>query len=119
MEKTMKKVVSFTITKEHEERMRNTAKEQGLNASALLRMWIEAHTSKEGVQEAAHVSLYGGKPDSTAKSMWMRLGKCNPLAKDLNGEICSLCWPNGSPNAIRDGRGNITSWVLNEVDLRC
>lgn len=117
MEKTMKKVVSFTITKEHEERMRKTAKEQGLNASALLRMWIEAHTSKEGVQEVRHVTPYGGNPDPNARSMWMRMGKCNPLSTDLHGGICSLCWPNGAPDAIRDGRGNITSWVLNEVDV--
>ena len=119
MEKIQKKVVSFTITKEHEERMRKTAKEQGLNASALLRMWIEAHTLAEGVQEARHVTPYGGRPDSNVKSMWMRLGKCNPSAIDLNGEICSLCWPNGGPDAIRDGRGNIVSWLLSEVDARC
>jgi hypothetical protein len=33
----------------------------------------------------------------------------------FDGEACRLCWPNGTPEARRDGLGNIVSWTLDEV----
>lgn len=107
---------SFTITDEQHRRMREKAEEEGINASALLRRWINRYAAPTG--QVAHTSPWGGRPDPSARlgalAPLKRLGKCNPDALDYAGRPCPLCWPNGAPTALRDGRGNIVSWTLKE-----
>lgn len=111
---------SFTLTDEQHARMREKARREGITASALLRRWIALNTADlDGagkVVEAVHLTPYGGTPDPNARSWWVRLGKCNPDVLAFDGEACRLCWPNGTPEARRDGLGNIVSWSLNEVN---
>jgi len=107
---------SFTITEEQHRRMREKAEEEGITASALLRRWINRYAAPTG--QVAHTSPWGGRPDPSATrgalAPLKRLGKCNPDAKDYAGRPCPMCWPNGAPTALRDGRGNIVSWTLTE-----
>jgi hypothetical protein len=108
---------SFTLTDEQNRWMREKAQEEGITASALLRRWISQHAAPV-TRQASHLSPWGGQPQPDAKGGGLgamkRLGKCNPQAQDYAGRPCSLCWPNGAPEALRDGRGNITSWTLTE-----
>jgi len=111
---------SFTLTDEQHARMREKAQREGITASALLRRWIAINTADlDGagkVIEPVHLTAYGGEKDPTSRSMWKRLGKCNPDVLAFDGEACRLCWPNGVPQRRRGGAGNIVSWVLDEVD---
>lgn len=110
---------SFTLTDEQDARMREKARREGITASALLRRWIAVNTADlDGagkVVEPVHLTPYGGTPDARSRSVWVRLGKCNPDVLAFDGEACRLCWPNGTPKARRDGTGNIVSWSLDEV----
>ena len=109
---------SFTLTDEQNARMREKAQREGITASALLRRWIAIHTADlngPGKVEPVHLTPYGGTPDPSSRSAWVRLGKCNPAVLAFDGEACRLCWPNGTPEARRDGRGNIVSWSYDEV----
>jgi hypothetical protein len=109
---------SFTLTDEQHAWMREKAKEEGITASALLRRWISQHAAPIA-RDVVHLSPWGGKPQPDARGVGLgamkRLGKCNPAAQDYAGRPCSICWPNGSPDAIRDGLGNIVSWTLKEA----
>jgi hypothetical protein len=110
---------SFTLTDEQHARMREKAQREGITASALLRRWIAVNTADlDGaghVIQPVHLTPYGGNPDPSSRAAWVRLGKCNPMVLAFDGEACLLCWPNGTPEARRDGRGNIVSWTLDEV----
>jgi len=103
---------SFTLTESEYARMRETAHEAGVTASALLRRWIGLHGVNP--QPPGHLSKDGGVPNPRSKNRWSRLGKCNPEALTVHGVPCLLCWPNGAPQAMRDSRGNIVSWTLTE-----
>lgn len=107
---------SFTLTEGEYARMREAAHDAGVTASALLRRWISLHAST--AQPPGHLSPWGGVPDPRALggglNRWKRLGKCNPIALNVHGVPCLLCWPNGAPEAMRDNQGNIISWVLTE-----
>jgi len=110
---------SFTLTEGEYARMREAAHDAGVTASALLRRWIGLYAST--AQPPGHLSPWGGMPDRSPSAMkpggtnkWRRLGKCNPLALNVHGVPCLLCWPNGAPTAMRDNTGNIVSWTLTE-----
>ena len=109
---------SFTLTDEQHARMRDHAGREGITASALLRRWIAMHVNGEDDIQVGHLSPWGGKPDPSAiggrLSPFVRMGKCNPAAMDYKGDPCALCWPNGTPDAIRDARSNIISWSYTE-----
>lgn len=116
MEKIPHRPRSFTLTDAQYDRMKKMAVSSGLSASELLRRWIIAQCPDEAVKVVKkHLSSFGGNPDPTHRNMWNRLGKCNPDAVDYQNEPCALCWPNGTPKAMRDNRGNIVSWTLDEV----
>lgn len=112
---------SFTLTDEQHARMRDHAGREGITASALLRRWIAMHVDSDGDIEVGHLSPWGGNPIATATERthgrlapFVRMGKCNPNAMDYKGDPCALCWPNGTPNALRDARSNIVSWSYTE-----
>jgi len=114
---------SFTLTDEQYARMRDHAALEEVTASALLRRWIAMHTKAK--TKTKHLSPWGGNrhmgqriaESNTARSMmkpFMRMGLCNPAALDYKGDPCELCWPNGTPNALRNSQGNIISWDYTE-----